>query len=486
MASGPSDILRRAQALIQSGRPGEAVDVLLAAERAAPLGPDAQRMLVQALSQSGDLHTAMDRQLSLVPQDVAASDAQGRADALAAAQLAQLAMNYEQSAGIARQLVARDPLDLDAAGLLATLELWLDGPERAQDVLAAVVDRPDAPPHLLAEALAYASEPSPRLVERIEPESQNTGLPAQARADLLLALAQYHDRQGEAEQAWELAEQGNALAPARQQQDWNGVLAIHRQLYRAMEPVGEVDGPRHVYLIGTPRSGQSLLQSMLAASPDVGSLGERGALLQHVLFRSGLIAQMPSGQRADYYRQLHESDRRGIARQVGEPAIVVDKSPLHLPVAGSIARIHPGAVFGAVLRDPADTALSIWLRSMPPVYDYANSLDAIFAHLDFALDALAAWREEGIDVRLMEHAELIEEPAQFGEALAAWLDIDWSPEFLDPQRRTAPVATFSAAQVRQPISPKVARGAAPYAERLEPWAEQIETLSEKTAELLGG
>ena len=62
------------------------------------------------------------------------ADAQGRADTLAAAQLAQMSMGYGDAAAWAKALVERDPADLDAAGLLATLVLWTDGPDAARAV----------------------------------------------------------------------------------------------------------------------------------------------------------------------------------------------------------------------------------------------------------------------------------------------------------------------------------------------------------------
>lgn len=496
MTTETSTAIMRATELLQHGRADEARALL---ERALDGGANgsaddtgantgARRLLVQCLVQAGDLNAAIDRQKALVPPDIAATDAQGRADALAAARLAQMAMYYTDAADIACALVARDPQDVEAASLLATLVLWTDGPEAAREALSGVLSFDELPPHLLSETLAFYDDPPAALTERALTLAEDTKLPAQARADLLLAMAQQHDRAGEFDEAWTLAERGNALAPARPAQDWRAVLAAHRAIFTGTRPVtSQNSSPRHLYLLGTPRSGQSLLQSVLAAAPGVASLGERGALLQHVLYRTSDIARQGQGEREAYYGELAASDRRGILRLAGEPELpdlVVDKSPLHLAVAGSIARIHPGAAFAAVLRDPADTAMSIWLRSFPPVYDYAGDLGAILDHLDFALDAVAAWQEAGLAIRLIDHAALVASPAQESKALFEWLKLEWNDKYLKPENRTQPVPTFSAAQVRQPISTKMVRGASPYAEKLSEHSDRIEILRAKTHALL--
>lgn len=485
MASASDTVRGQAARLLQQGRAAEACTVLEAALAAGPADPAAERLLVRCLAQAGDLNAALDRQLALVPHEVAQADAQGRADTLAAAQLAQLAMDYARAEALARALVERDSGDAEAAQLLSTLTLWSAGPEAARAALAGVAVA-EAPPHMLAELLAFHDAAPADLFERAGTLADDTALPAQARADLLFALAQHHDRAGEADRAWETAARANALAPARPLHDWREVLGAHLQIYRESAPAPEPsEEPRHLYLLGTARSGQSLLQSMLAAAPGVVSLGERGALLQHVLFRTADLVRMGPAARGTLFARLAESDRRGIARLApAGTALVVDKSPLHLAVAGTVARIHPGAAFAAVVREPADTALSIWLRSFPPIYDFANDFAAVLDHIDFALDALAAWREAGLEIALFDHAALIADPSAQGGALFEHIGLAWDESYLAPENRTQPVPTFSAAQVRRPISPATSRNAAAYSAHLSPFSARIETLRAKTRSLL--
>lgn len=470
-----------AQARLAAGQ-AEAARVVLEKHAANPqISPVLTRMLVQARAGTGDTHAALDAARRLVPADLAKADAQGRADAMMAASLAHAAMAYDEAIGLLRGLAARNAADAEAATVLAQLLLWTDGPEAARELLLRARHAGAASPRMFVELLTLGEA-----VEReVEELAERNDLAAGERADLLLALAQAADRAGDAARAWELAARGKALLPVTAQRDWQATLERQLAIYRGSKPVdlGQAE-PQHLYLLGTPRSGQSLLQSILAAAPGVASAGERGALLQHLLFREEEIAAMPSGQRGAFLRDLAQADRRGLERLVGTPSWMVDKSPLQLVIAGNIARVHPAARFAAVLRDPADIAVSIWLRRFPPVYDYANDFSAILDHLDFALDALAAWQGEGLAIRLIEFAEFLADPPAVSAPLFDWLGLPWSESYLDPANRTNPVPTYSAAQVRQPVGLGGSSGASPYQEQLAPFAGRLAALRNKKSRLL--
>ncbi|MHA6332922.1 tetratricopeptide repeat-containing sulfotransferase family protein [Qipengyuania sp. CAU 1752] len=476
-----------AQVLLRNGNAGEARHLLepYAANPQAPA--QVIRMLVQAQAGIGDTHAALDTARRLLPVDQATAigprDAQQRADVMTAASLAHAAMQYAEAAQLVRSVLERDPSDAEAATLLGQLTLWMEGPKAARDVLASAQAAGARSSRLLVDLIALDSDK--KVIEQAEAELRSDKLSENDRIDLLLALAQYHDRAGKPDLAWDLASQGKALLSGGERRDWPSLLERQRELRREAQPVAsESGGPQHLYLLGLPRSGQSLLQSVLAAAPEITSVGERGALLQHLLLRERDIMAMPAGQRQSLLRELAEADRRGIQRLAGSPSWIVDKSPLHLWIAGNVERIHPGAQFAAVLRDPADVAVSIWLRRFPPVYDFTNDFGTSLDHIEFAIDTLKAWRQDGMDIRLIDFKDFVAQPEVTGRAIFDWLGIEWSAKYLEPESRTEPVPTYSAAQVRQPVGQGGGHGAEPYAEHLAPFAERLARIREKQAELL--
>lgn len=473
--------LALAQVQLAAGQ-AEAARSMLEKHAAGPhVSAPVLRLLVQARTATGDTLAALGAAKRLLPDQLVQADAQCRADAMLVASLAHAAMQYGLAVTILKQLVERDPADAEAATVLAQLLLWTEGPDAASASLLAAREAGAASPRVIAELLSLGHDVADEAAAMV---SQGD-LSASDKADLLLALAQVADKAGNAQRAWTLAVQGKALVPQGQPRDWRATLDRQLAIYRGTAPVTSSDeGPQQLYLLGTPRSGQSLLQSILAAAPGVASVGERGALLQHLLFRDAEVAAMGSHQRGTLFRDLAAADRRGIERLVGQPQWIVDKSPLHFTIGGNIARIHPTARFAAVLRDPADVAVSIWLRRFPPVYDYANDFAAILAQLDFALNAIAAWRAEGLDIRLIDFEALLADPAGMNAALFAWLGLEWDEAFLDPTNRSQPVPTYSAAQVRQPVGAGRSSGAEPYQAFLAPHEAALAALREKQARLL--
>lgn len=473
------------QTLARAGRFAEGAQWIEPAVKHASTPPVARRLLVKCLQGAGDLHAALDYARPLVPRTIAQADAQGRADALTMAQLLSGAMYYSEAADIARALVQSDPADAQAAATLAPLALWMDGPEAAERVIENAIEHGRIAPELLVQLLGYNETVAPERLEDAERMATDESLPAAQRGELLLALAQYHDRQGDAERAWTLANQGNEVDDIPARRDWRASLDKQIGLYRRIGPVEPAeDSLAQLYLCGAPRSGQSLIQSVLCAAPQIASAGERGALLAHLLWRADEIAAMPDRECAALFAQLAEADNRGLRRLVGTPQLAVDKNPSNLVIAGNLARLHPLARFAVSLRDPADVAVSIYLRRFSPAYDYARDLGSIIDHLEFLADAIAAWRSEGVAIRAIDYGRFVSDPAGYGMELFGWLGIEWNERYLDPASRTTPVPTFSAAQVRKAVGAHSSRGSSPYADRLATYAIQLDRIREKQAALL--
>lgn len=473
------------RALMKGGQFAEAVQ-RIAPLATAPGAPAQIRLLhVEALRGNGDLYAAWDAIQPLIPAKITSADQAGRNVALLAARIASDAQYHEEAERLARELLQRDPGDGEAAAVLTPLVLWTNGSKAARGIIDEAIERGGSSPELLVQLLGFGKQASDSALEQAERQARDETVHPYQRSQLLMALAQYHDRTGDPEAAWDFAEKGNALSPKGPRRDWREILQNQLSIYRNGTHGGKGDGgPKHLYLCGAPRSGQSLVQSILAASPEVASLGERGALLPHLLDRSAALRSMDAMERAALFAQLAEADSKGIGRQAGEASWVVDKNPAQIVVAGSIASIHPEARFAASLRDPADIAISIYMRGFSPFYDYATDLAAIIDHLELIGDAVAAWREEGLAIKALSHERLVEDPDTQAKVLFDWLGLPWEKTYLDPASRKTPVPTFSAAQVREPIRRDISRGSTPYAGRLEPFAEQLDRIRAKQAKLL--
>jgi tetratricopeptide (TPR) repeat protein len=354
----------------------------------------------------------------------------------------------------------------EAACGLAVIAIARGATAQAADILRRVlaVD-PD-----LVEALRLMAMVAPDLatVQRLTRIANDERSPSPVRSAAAFALAQASDRAEDDITAAAWASLANSLSPARallydraaQEARADALL----DLFDLLPPPGAplLGRPRPVVIVGLPRSGTSLIETLLGAHPDVMAGGERTDLylacreIEIVLYRKGptAAAALFAQRRAGLVREL--SDRLSRAGLVSE--VYLDKLPLNTPYAGLIARLLPEAKIVFVRRDPVETALSIWLHDFSAAYPYATDLEHL-AHAVGLNDRMrAAWRERlGEQFQEVDHDALCADPQTEGRKLFEFCELDWDARYLEPERRSASVNTFSAMQVREPIRPRASR-----------------------------
>jgi hypothetical protein len=244
--------------------------------------------------------------------------------------------------------------------------------------------------------------------------------------------------------------------------------------------------PAPVFLVGFPRSGTTLLDTMLMGHPDVEVMEERPVLsrIEHELGGYDAVAQIEE----DKVREMQ--DRYfAIAREftaLREGALLVDKAPLSLNRAALIHRLFPDARFILALRHPADVVLSCFMANFR-----LNSSMCNFLQLDAAAEfydlTFAMWERSRsilpLNVHQIRYEDIIEEPEGELRLLVETLGLQWHDDVLDHQRTAdarGVISTASYAQVTQPLY----RGAIdrwkryrkhlePVLPLLEPWATKF-------------
>ena len=189
------------------------------------------------------------------------------------------------------------------------------------------------------------------------------------------SLALWFDRTKAYDRAWEVASEINrkvaSMRGAEQTKERRETeLRIqNRRLDQACrlfeetrDSINQAGLSRYVYLIGAPRTGSSLLQSVLSAPGDVVSLGERAALYAYL--RDATDRGMSASGFTELATQLGTAERAGLERQGKLARVLVDKTPHHAYVAGLLERVNPGSRFVNVFRDAGDVALSMYFATL--------------------------------------------------------------------------------------------------------------------------
>jgi Flp pilus assembly protein TadD len=244
--------------------------------------------------------------------------------------------------------------------------------------------------------------------------------------------------------------------------------------------------PDPIFVLGFPRSGTTLLDTMLMADPTVRVLEEEPFIGLVEAEFEGIEALADASQevlaaaRASYFAKVFA--------QLGplDGLTLVDKHPLHLNKAAVIRRLFPQARFVLALRHPCDVVLSCYLTNFRINNAMANFLDLDDSAALYDL-SFTHWERArtlfDLQVRPVVYERLIEDQTRELAPLFDWLGLAWPGDRFDHRevaRARGPVATASYAQVTEPIYTRAAGRWQRYREELQdafpvlqPWIDRF-------------
>lgn len=254
------------------------------------------------------------------------------------------------------------------------------------------------------------------------------------------------------------------------------------------------DAEQPVFIIGFPRSGTTLLDSLLRGHPELEVFEETDAVSSLVNRLAGpadeglsrlaqLSEQEAAALRALYFEGLARRRAAQNATEQGRPGRTpVDRFALNIIYLGELCRVFPQARFILALRHPADCVLSCFMQTF-----YETSANASFhtledaAHLYDAVFSLWRQQVEALKPRLIQvkYESLIDDPEQTCRPALDFIGATWRPELLDHQRAARERAFISTPSYNQVILPlysqakgrwrRYSKELAPVLPILEPW-----------------
>jgi len=519
---GPCEVL--GGALLTQNRPAEAVRVLSWATRLAPRRPMTAVHFGRALDALGRGDAALKvyaRALTLQPDLAVAHFKRG---AICQGQNAlELALRHYERAiacdpGMAaayanRGLVLANAGHVEAgvrslrqAETLAPTasDIWL----QHLDMLDARNDR-DALRETLRQAVARCGQTpllsiiqakSLRRQGDLEGARRVLAWPPDARVDLQAARARAFvlggilDRQGDTAGAFKAFLEANALArrmPGFARQDPSAYLRSVQARQRwitsdegqswVAEPFDEDGRADPVFLVGFPRSGTTLLDTILMAHSSTVVLDEKDMLdcVKRDLKRVGkgdvrVLPDLRSDDIARMRRIYFEAVSRHAGRAVSGSAVIVDKNPLHMVEAALAHRIFPRAKFILAIRHPCDCVLSCFMQDFGASAAMASflTLEGGARLYDGVMDLWHAYaRVLPLPIHVLRYESLIESFEDTARPLLAFLGLPWE-EALRHHTRTARqrgrINTPSYDQVTQPLYKSAMGRWHRYREAMEP------------------
>ncbi len=253
----------------------------------------------------------------------------------------------------------------------------------------------------------------------------------------------------------------NALLFARSMNDYFAQARAQLWASRA-PPDGRLTGAAgHVFVLGFPRSGTTLLEVVLEGHPNVVSLEESESMIEAVDEFLGTSADLDrlAAASPSTLQRLREGYWRHVAVAgvdvLGK--VFVDKNPLNSLKLPLIARLFPDAKIVFACRDPRDVVMSCFRHRFgmsAPIYELLT-LEGAARYYDAVMQLVVRLTNTlSLDICLVRHEDVVTEFAREMKRLCAFLGLRWDPAMGDFALRSKKreVLTPSAAQLAKGLN----------------------------------
>ena len=228
-----------------------------------------------------------------------------------------------------------------------------------------------------------------------------------------------------------------------------------------------VNNPISIFIVGLPRCGSTLVESIISLNSQVNDLGEVNIFEE------------------SYRKFIHSDKKETIAKIYKQKSInnnfkftgTTNKWLFNYQYAGIIASTIPNAKIIHCHRNPLDNILSIYRSHITTGNSLSSSLiDCAEVYLDqdeLMTEYKKRFREKIYD---LNYDLLVSNPNEEIKLLISWLGWKWDNKYLSPHLNPRSVSTASSIQVRSPINSNSIGGWKNYREMLKP---AIEIISQK-------
>ena len=215
----------------------------------------------------------------------------------------------------------------------------------------------------------------------------------------------------------------------------------------------------YIFIVGMPRSGSTLIESIISLNEEVFDLGESEAIPNSY---SIWLKNQDKFSLLDLYKK--EIKDESISKKY-----ITDKNLFNYGYIPIILQKIKGSRIIHTYRNPLDNVLSIYRSNFTGGYAYSSSLIDIARVLINQKRLMLNYKNLFPNhIYSINYDYLVSDPDVEIRNLIKWLNFDWDEKYLSPHLNLRKVSTTSQVQVRSPINRKSLSGWKNYKDLLKP------------------
>ena len=219
---------------------------------------------------------------------------------------------------------------------------------------------------------------------------------------------------------------------------------------------------RYLFIVGMPRCGSTLLESILSLNTEVNDLGE-------VFFLEESL------QETDDLLKVKDLYAKKVILINSEKKVFTDKNLFNFLYCPVIYNYFPNARIIHCTRNPLDNILSIY-RTNFLNQSFSSSLKDVTDLYLYHSKLMDEYKSRfGSMIFSYDHDMVVRNPRETIKELINWLEWEWSDKYLSPQKSNRSVFTASSAQVRKKINSNSSGYWKKYENLLKPISELFPT-----------
>lgn len=369
----------------------------------------------------------------------------------------------------------------------ALLELGYLEAAQASFQRAIDIDPEDISPHICMAQARKVTPDDPVLVRLAAEAARADELLESKVVSLHLALGKAYDDIKDYDQAFvhfsaacRLKRAGIAYDPDNQDEIFRNICAFFRPetLQRLQGSGSRSDLP--IFVLGMPRSGTTLVETIIASHPGVHGAGELRDLLKlaaqpsHDYQGVGYPVSLRDLTPEDFAR-LGERYVAGLRQRSATARHITDKMPTNFLFVGLIHLMLPQAKIVHVQRNAADVCLSNFSKLFSNSQYHTYDLREMGRYYAGYARLMAHWRTvlppgAFLDI---QYEELVADKEAQTRRLIDYCGLDWNDACLEPHKNERSIRTASITQVRQPVYTSSVERWRGYERHLQPLFEAL-------------